>query len=217
MKKYDVIIFDLDGTLVNTIADLGEAVNHALSQHGFPLHEAAEYPAMVGAGVRNLVKNALPASQRDNASTVESVLADFTAFYSSHIDVHTRPYPGMTGLLERLQADGSMLAVASNKFQSGTETLVREFFPERKFIAVCGNRPGMPLKPDAALVSSIMSEAGEGVSAVMVGDSATDILTAHNGGIPAIAVNWGYRPESDLKDADALARSPEELEELLRG
>ena len=216
--KYGLVIFDLGGTLLNTIEDLGAAVNHALSLRGLPVHAPEEYPAMVGHGIRNLIVNALTCDYRHDDSFVDSVLADFKDWYSAHIDVHTRPYPGMTSLLGRLQADGSLLAVASNKFQSGTEALVRKFFPEIRFTAVFGNSPDSPLKPDPALVKAILDRAGCAESeAVLVGDSATDILTAHNGGIAAIAVTWGYRPAADLTAADYSADSPDALEKLLRG
>ena len=207
--EYKLVIFDLDGTLLDTIEDLAEAVNHALQKRGLPLHSLEEYRGMVGHGVRNLVAQAVErsisgcggaADGRSGAASgstvsamVDEVLADFKEYYCSHIDVHTRPYPGMAELVKDLHAAGVRMAVASNKFQSGTEKLVHEFFPGIPFVAILGNREGFPLKPDPEIVREAIRAAGE-ADAVLVGDSRTDMQTAANGGIPAIAVGWGYRP-----------------------
>lgn len=197
---WKLVIFDLDGTLLDTIGDLGAAVDHAMESRGFPTHTVEEYKTMVGHGVRNLVAMALPEEHRDEA-TVDAALSDFRKWYESHIDVLTRPFPGIPELLRDLDGRGVKLAVASNKFQEGADVLIKEFFPDIRFVAVLGDRPGQPLKPDAAVVRSILRAASiaSGSRAVMVGDSGTDIRTALAGGIAAIGVAWGYRP------ADALA------------
>lgn len=213
-RIYDTLLFDLDGTLIDTIRDLGEAVNHSLALRGLPLHSPEEFPGMVGHGVRNLVKNALPEQFKEDDAYVDSALADFKEYYCANIDVHTRPYPGMPALLTELQEAGCSLAVVSNKFQSGTERLVAEFFPDIRFAAVLGNREGFPLKPDPAIVSEVLSLTGA-KKAAFVGDSATDMLTARNGGIPAIAVGWGYRSLASIPDADFRAGSPADLRRLL--
>ena len=200
--KYEVAIFDLDGTLIDTIEDLGTAVNHALRLRSLPLHSMEEYKGMVGHGIRDLVTKALPISLQEDSSYIDSALKDFREYYSSHIDVHTRPYEGMVALLEELHSAGVRIAVASNKFQEGTERLIREFFPGVEFIAIFGNREGYPLKPDPAIVKEVLSRAGADSSkAVMVGDSRTDIRTAVAGGIDIIAVSWGFRPEEELSQA----------------
>ena len=243
-----LILWDLDGTLIDTIEDLGAAVDHALGLRGLPLHSTEEYRRMVGHGVRNLVTQALPSSLQDDEALVDAALADFREYYSAHIDVHTRPYPGMQELLETLQRDGARMAVTSNKFQEGTETLVRKFFPGIDFVAILGNRPGFPLKPSPEIVAEVFALAGScscgrsgvsgGVSgassglsgaadghsvasggpskadAVLVGDSPTDMLTAANGGIGAIAVSWGYRTPAELA-GHRLVHSPEELLQAL--
>ena len=213
-------IFDLDGTLVDTIEDLGTAVNHALGLRGLALHSMAEYKDMVGHGVRNLVKDALAGSlgRQPEDALVDSALADFVDYYVAHIDVHTRPYPGIQALLSKLQGKGLKLAVASNKFQEGAEKLVKEFFPDIRFVAVLGNSPELPLKPDAAVVQLVLDKAGVSrEEAVFVGDSATDMKTAANGGVRSIGVSWGFRPRTDLEQSGAMdiADSAEQLFEKI--
>ena len=209
-------IFDLDGTLIDTIEDLGTAVNHALGLRGLPQHSMAQYRDMVGHGIRQLVINALGPAAGDPLT--DEVLADFVDYYLAHIDVHTRPYPGMQQLLADLQKKGIRLSVASNKFQQGAEKLVREFFPDIHFVAVLGNSPELPLKPDAAVVQLIMEKAGVSrEETVFVGDSATDMKTAANGGVRSIGVSWGFRPRTDLQESGAMdiADSAEELFEKI--
>ena len=213
-------IFDLDGTLIDTIEDLGTAVNHALGLRGLALHSMAEYKDMVGHGVRNLVKDALAESlgRQPEDALVDSALADFVDYYVAHIDVHTRPYPGIQALLSKLQGKGLKLAVASNKFQEGAEKLVKEFFPDIRFVAVLGNSPELPLKPDAAVVQLVLDKAGVSrEEAVFVGDSATDMKTAANGGVRSIGVSWGFRPRTDLEQSGAMdiADSAEQLFEKI--
>lgn len=210
-----VVIFDLDGTLLNTLEDLGRAVNYALSLRGFPLHSLDEYRGMVGHGVRNLVTVALPKELQADDALIDAALADFKAYYTAHIDVHTRPYAGMVEVVQQLHARGVKLAIASNKFQSGTEALIAVFFPGIPFVAVLGNRPGYPLKPDPEIVGEVLRQASASPSeAAMVGDSLTDMKTAANGGIRGIAVTWGYRL-LDPSPAYTLVSSPEELLSLL--
>ena len=224
-----LIIFDLDGTLLDTLDDLSAAVNYAMSQRGFPQHTREEYRMMVGHGARNLMTKVLPAEHRNDEGLIDAVLADFRNYYNTHIDVFTKPFSGIPELLAELHRKGIKLAVASNKFQEGTEHLIKEFFPNITFVAILGNRPGYPLKPDPEVVGEVLRKAGlqkekaplspgrgvgGEVDAVMVGDSDTDMETAANGGIRGIAVNWGYRNMKEL-GCFSVVDTVEELQKTL--
>ena len=156
-----LVIFDLDGTLLNTIADLGTAANHTLAELGLPQHTLDEYRLMVGNGMRKLIMRALPDEKTTDDAFVDNTLAQFLKYYAYHIYIHTRPYPGIPELIKALFTDGYKLAVASNKIQVGAERLIEKFFPGIEFAAVMGNSPLYPLKPDAALVEYIMAHGWE--------------------------------------------------------
>ena len=210
-----LVIFDLDGTLLNTIADLAGAANHTLDALGLPQHTLDEYRLMVGNGMRKLIMRALPDEKAADDAFVDSTLASFLAYYADHIDLYTRPYPGIPELISTLSAQGYKLAVASNKIQAGADKLIAEFFPGIEFVAVMGNSSQYPLKPDAALVEYIMHKAGtDRAHTIMVGDSGTDIQTARNAGIPIIAVSWGFRPRHELTAADFIADTAEQIQRI---
>ena len=207
-----LVIFDLDGTLLNTIADLGNAANHTLAQLGLPQHTLDEYRLMVGNGLRKLIERALPALQAASEEFVSDTLSMFLEYYAHHIDLHTKPYPGIPELVSTLYSQGYKLGVASNKIQNGAEKLVSTFFPGIEFCAVLGNSPLFPLKPDAAVVQHVMNCAGaDRAHTIMVGDSTTDIQTARNAGIPVIAVSWGFRPRHELTTADVIADTAQQV------
>ncbi len=211
-----LVIFDLDGTLLNTIDDLGTAANHTLAELGLPQHTLDEYRLMVGNGMRKLIMRALPQDKASDDAFIDSTLKQFLEYYAAHIDVYTKPYPGIPELINTLSTDGYQLAVASNKIQAGAEKLIAEFFPCIPFVAVMGNSPLYPLKPDAAVVEYIMDKAGtDRAHTVMVGDSGTDIQTARNAGIPIIAVSWGFRPRHELTSANQIADSSDALGSFL--
>ena len=212
-----LIIFDLDGTLLNTIGDLAVGCDHMLSLRGLPTHSYEEYCTFVGNGIMRLVERALPEELRTE-EYVKAARRDFVEFYIDNIDNHTVPYEGMVELVEQLQTKGAKLAVASNKFQAGTEKLIRKFFPTIEWVEICGNREGVPLKPDTALVDMIIEKAGvERKNCTMVGDSAVDIQTAHNAAICSVGVSWGFRSREELEQAgaDHIADTVEELTTLL--
>ena len=216
--RYDLVIFDLDGTLLNTIGDLAASVDYVMRSRNLPEHSDAEYRQMVGGGIKRLVERALPASLAADEAYVEECVAQFRRYYVENIDRYTRPYEGMPALLHRLQRCGVKVAVASNKFQHGTERLVAKFFSDIEFVAIEGNREGAPLKPDPQIVRNIMTIAD--ISAertIMVGDSGIDIRTAAAAGIASVGVAWGFRFAEELYDAGAtkVASTTSELEELL--
>ena len=214
--KYKLVIFDLDGTLIDTIADLGTATNAALAAKGLPQHEPEAFRGMVGHGVRNLVKQAMPEPMREDDQAVDALLKIFLAYYIEHLDDQSRPYPGIPELLADLQAAGVQLGVASNKFQAGAEKLIARMFPEIAFAAVLGGRPGAPLKPDPAVVEEIRTRAGVSRGeTLMVGDSGADIAAAEAAGVACVAVSWGFRSREALAAAPRIVDSAAELRALL--
>ena len=216
MKK--LIIFDLDGTLLNTIGDLADAVDYVMRSRNLPEHTNAEYRQMVGGGIKRLVERALPAELAENEQYVEECVTQFRGYYVDNIDRHTIPYEGIPELLRKLQRDGVKMAVASNKFQHGTDRLVAKFFGDIEFIAIEGNRDGAPLKPNPEIIHNILRIASlEPCDAVMVGDSGIDIRTAIAAGIDSIGVSWGFRYADELYAAGAttVVTTTEELEHAI--
>lgn len=216
MKK--LIIFDLDGTLLNTIGDLADAVDYVMRSRNLPEHTNAEYRQMVGGGIKRLVERALPAELAENEAYVEECVAQFRRYYVDNIDRHTIPYEGIPELLHKLQRDGVEMAVASNKFQHGTDRLVAKFFGDIEFVAIEGNREGAPLKPNPEIIHNILRIADlEPCDAVMVGDSGIDIRTAIAAGIDSIGVSWGFRFADELYAAGATTEvtTTEELERAI--
>ncbi len=196
MKK--LIIFDLDGTLLNTIADLAHSTNFALESNGFPTHEIEEYKYFVGNGINKLFERALPEGEKseENIAKVRNV---FLVHYDRHNADHSRPYEGMVELLEQLQKKDIKLAVASNKYQAATEKLVPHFFPTVSFVAILGQREGINPKPDPTIVHDILSVANVTKEETLyVGDSNVDMQTAINSGVDACGVAWGFRPVAEL-------------------
>lgn len=197
MKR--LVIFDLDGTLLNTIADLANSTNRALEQLGYATHATQAYNLMVGNGIDKLFERALPEGER----TEENILR-VRQLFVPHYDVHnaddSRPYPGITSLLKGLQAEGLQLAVASNKYQAATEKLVAHYFPEIHFIAVLGQREGIAVKPHPAIVYDILKVTKVQPEEVLyVGDSGVDMQTALHAGVAACGVTWGFRPRKELE------------------
>ena len=214
-----LIIFDLDGTLLNTIDDLGHACNHALSQLGFPTHAIDSYPALVGNGVKNLIRRALPESERTEEN-VERVYTAFVPYYDAHNADYTRPYEGIVGLLQNLKKEGHTLAVASNKYQAATEKIVNQLFPSI-FDVILGEREGIARKPDPQIVYDIFrmtNHTSNTTSSVLyVGDSLVDMETAQNAQLPFIACSWGFVSRQQLLQAGStqIIDHPAELEQFI--
>jgi phosphoglycolate phosphatase len=211
-------IFDLDGTLLNTIGDLAEACNYMLTLRGLGLHTREEYAQMVGNGILNLVKRALPEELR-RPEYVMAAREDFLAYYTANIDRYTVPYEGIREVLHTLQESGWEMAVASNKFDEGTKQLVASIFPEVNFRAIYGNKEGFPLKPDAALLDLIMKECEATTeTTTMIGDSGIDIQTAKSAGVRSMGCSWGFRSREELEEygADHIIDRPIELLNILK-
>ncbi len=197
MKK--LIIFDLDGTLLNTIADLAQSTNHALQTLGYPIHEESAYNFMVGNGINKLFERALPEGEKTEENVLR-VRREFIPYYDEHNADKSRPYPGISQLLKEMQENGIQLAVASNKYQSATIKLIAHYFPTISFIAVLGQREGIPVKPDPTVVYDILDIAQVAKEDVLyVGDSGVDMQTAANAGVTACGVTWGFRPRTELE------------------
>lgn len=198
-----LFIFDLDGTLVDTITDLAHACNHALQEFGFPTHHLSTYQYYVGNGVSKLIERALPteAATPENVNKLRNV---FTAFYDVHCLDNSVPYEGIPDLLDRLDKRGIKLAVASNKYQSATEKIVRSLFPDISWAAIVGQRPYVNVKPDPSAIFTILQEVPTPKRVTMlVGDSGVDMETARRACIESIGVTWGFRPQSELVEAGA--------------
>ncbi len=195
-----LLIFDLDGTLINTIDDLGQACNHALSACGFPTHKIEDYPRLVGNGINKLIERALPEEHR-NEATVLRLREHFVPFYDQHNCDLTRPYDSIPELLQTLKAAGHTLAVASNKYQAATEKIVAHFFPNT-FDVVLGEREGIPRKPDPQIVWDIihrLSPLTYNLSPIYyVGDSLVDATTAKAANLPFVACTWGFCTKEQL-------------------
>ena len=217
-----IIIFDLDGTLLNTIDDLGYACNYALGRCGFSTHPIEEYPRMVGNGINNLIRRALPQTEQTEENILR-VREHFVPYYDAHNCDYTRPYEGIPELLNTLKAQGHRLAVASNKYQAATEKIVSHFFPGI-FDVILGERDGIPRKPNPQIVYDIekilsslsandLSTLSEAV--LYLGDSLVDRDTAANAGVPFIACSWGFVSRQALTEA-GVPRIIDQPQELLR-
>lgn len=220
MLKQQLVIFDLDGTLLNTIEDLGHACNVALEAVGLSALPIDRYPMLVGNGIVSLMRKAvLEHGIADPEPIVEQMVEPFKAYYGAHNTDCTRPYDGIVEVLETLQHMGVLLAVASNKYQAATEAIVAHFFPTIRFCAVLGQRDGVPRKPDPTIVNDIFSLApfgkrdGERGQTLYVGDSDVDMQTARNAGLTSIGVTWGFRPEDELvaNGACHIAHTPADI------
>ncbi len=214
-----LLIFDLDGTLINTIDDLGQACNHALSACGFPTHKIEDYPRLVGNGINKLIERALPEEHR-NEATVLRLREHFVPFYDQHNCDLTRPYDGIPELLHELKQQGHTLAVASNKYQAATEKIVAHFFPNT-FDVVLGERVGVPRKPDPQIVWDIihrLSPLASNLSPIYyVGDSLVDAATAKAANLPFVACTWGFCTKEQLLTVtpDHMVNHPHEILTLI--
>lgn len=213
-------IFDLDGTLLNTVEDLGNATNYALEQCGFPIHPIDEYYQMVGRGIYNLFRAAIP-SEYATEDNVQRMASYFIPCYDAHKCDCTRPYDGIPEMLKTITDRGVRLAVASNKYQDGAEKLVHHFFGDYEFVKILGQREGQPIKPDPAIVDQVLAEVPAITKAetVYIGDSNVDMQTGLNAAVRTIGVAWGFRGRDELAaySPSAIVDTPAQLaDEILK-
>lgn len=209
------VIFDLDGTLLNTLGDLRAATNHALEVRGLPPHSMEEIRQFIGNGIRLLICRAMPEGTPE--AEIDAALDDFKAYYAAHIHDRTVPYDGIPQLLTALRKRGIQVAVLSNKIDSASQQLIEYFFPGKTDV-VFGEHVGVPRKPDPTSCRMVMQQLGVQPEQVLyVGDSGTDMQTAKNAGLYAVGVTWGFRSKEVLLEygADVLVHRPEQILQIL--
>lgn len=216
MKK--LVIFDLDGTLVNTLTDLTECVNYALNQCNYPQHSFDEYRYFVGNGINKLIERALPEGDRD-METIMHVKEIFVEYYMQHKTDKSYVYPGINDLLSALQDKCIILAVASNKYHEATLEMIAHYFPTINFAKVLGQRDGVPTKPHPQIVEEILVATNICKEDVLyVGDSGVDMTTAANAGVDSVGVDWGLRTVEELKanNATYIISNPMEILDIIQ-
>ena len=212
---YTSVLFDLDGTLLDTLGDLTAAMNRTLTRHGLPERTRQQMRAALGNGARRLMQLSVPAGT--DGALFETLLAEYNADYAAHCRIETAPYPGVDALLRQLHAQGRKLAIVSNKPDEAVRALRAEFFADTVPIAV-GEKQGIRRKPAPDTLLTAMAQLGaERTSTVYVGDSEVDIATACAAGLPCISVLWGFRDRDLLEQAGAqqFAADTGELAKLL--
>lgn len=215
---YRTVIFDLDGTLLNTIGDLAGAGNWVCRKNGWPEHSLEEFMTMVGHGIPNLVSRFSPPEVQSPLFQMNA-LTDFNEYYSQHNMDLTKPYPGIVELLAQIRAEGIRMAVYSNKADQFSQEIIAHFFPGT-FDFVLGKRKELPVKPDPAGVKFVLEQLGaKREETLFVGDSSVDIQTAHHADLKACGVTWGFRSKESLIEADAdfLAEDAAALKQVILG
>ncbi len=211
-----LVIFDLDGTLLDTLEDLKECTNYILRKYQFPEHPLDSYRYFVGNGIPVLIQKAIPDNTPKELEL--QILEEFLEYYSIHKADRTAPYSGIVSLLETLQNKGIQIAVASNKIHDAMAPLMQFYFPTIQFLAALGSREGVPPKPHPQIVEDIISMTDFDLSEVLyVGDTKVDMDTAHQAHLKAVGVLWGFRDREELEGAGAeyIINSPEQLLPLI--
>ena len=216
MKK--LVLFDLDGTLIDSIDDLADSTNYALQECGLPLHTVEEYKYFVGNSVDPLIRRALPKEDQDNQELFDRVKKIYLSRYAAHSKDKTKPYPGIANLLSQCNKEGVLIAVVSNKPDDITADVVRYYFPQIHFAATMGQKEWIPKKPDPAGVREVLRLTGiDPKDSLYVGDTWVDMQTAQNSGVKSCGVLWGFRTRQELEDnhADDIAANVKELTEII--
>lgn len=215
--KRDTVIFDLDGTLLDTLDDLTASVNYCMKKYGGPIYDREEVRGKVGNGIYVLMEKSLPGGR--NHPRYEDCMRDFPVHYKAHMTDRTRPYAGIPEMLAALRARGFRLAIVSNKFDAAVKGLNRDFFSDSIPVAI-GESAGVQKKPAPDTVFAAMRELGAAPEeCIYIGDSEVDIQTAANAGIPCISVTWGFKTEAFLKEhgAETVVSTPQALLKILLG
>lgn len=212
-----LIIFDLDGTLLDTLQDLGDSCNAILQQYGYPTHPLSAYKKFVGNGVQKLIERALPEHAR-STEIIATLLTAFKSQYEQQTISHTRPYAGIVSLLQTLKSSGYLISVASNKYHEAVIPLMEKYFPTIAFDLILGHRTGHPAKPDPDIVLDTLQTLGIAKeNCWYVGDSSVDMDTANHAAVTAIGVTWGFRDEDELRQHGAkyIIHAPQELLDIV--
>ncbi len=216
--KYTAVLFDLDGTLINSLHDLAESANEALKKHGFKTHPTDSYKKFVGNGVRNLIKNAAPDGIED--SVIDKILEDYRIIYDKNYANKTRAYNGIHEMLDRLQKARIKMGVCSNKPHKPTNEIVEKLLGSEYFDVIFGEREGIPRKPDPASLIEAAERLGVPPSqTIYVGDSGGDMESANRAGMLAAGVLWGFRGQEELIACGGkiLLATPSELVDFIAG
>jgi len=198
-----LIIFDLDGTLLDTLQDLSDSCNAILQQYGYSIHPLSAYKKFVGNGVQKLIERALPEHAR-TSEIITPLLTAFKSYYEQQKISHTKPYEGIVSLLQTLKSEGYLISVASNKYHEAVIPLIKRYFPTITFDLILGHRTGHPAKPDPDIVLDTLRTLGIAKEDCWyVGDSSVDMDTANNAAVTAVGVTWGFRDENELRQHNA--------------
>lgn len=214
---YRAVLFDLDGTLLDTLEDVADATNRIMARRGYPTHTVEAFKMFIGDGARMIVTRALPEDKRSD-EIIQQAVSEWQVDYGQNCYVKTRPYPGIPELLDRLSADGVPMTIVTNKPDKITRLLVAELLPGWKFEAIIGARPDLPRKPNPAGALLAAQQLGiPPADFLYLGDTGTDMQTARAAGMFAVGVLWGFRQGQELLDngAQVLIERPEQLLDLL--
>lgn len=214
------VVFDLDGTLLNTLEDLAAAGNHLCELHGWPTYPTDRYRYKVGNGQLKLVERLIPAEYAGDTTLFETSYAEFCSYYAQHKEDTTAPYPGIVEALDALRAAGLTLAVLTNKDHAAAAPLVERYFGTGRFALVQGRVDAYPPKPAAPITLHVLDQLGANPERTLyVGDSNVDVQCGHNAGVRVCGVSWGFRGRRELEEAGAeyVADTPSELVEIALG